>query len=316
MKQLIQLGKIFVLGIWLIAMSSLNSFATDDAIVAVVNNEIITLKDLREYLHSIYLQLQSEGKSDEEIRKTMMDYEVSGINQLIDDKLLLDEANKKEMQIRPKLIDDRLDQIKKRYDSEQQFLDSLAQDGLTLTDLRKKITDQLKIKYIIESEVRSKIHVNPQDVTDYYEKHFVEFQSPEKMDLDSIFIAYGDDRPKANEKAKQALALLILQDGKNFAAVAKEFSSTPSIGLIEKGQMLPSLEKSIFKLKEGEISPLIETDGGIYIFLIQKRIPAKVSTLEDVKNQINDMLFQGKFHDQMKAWLDDLRKKAYVEIKT
>ena len=314
MKPLTTIGRVFILA--MILLFPRHSFATDDAIIAVVNDEIITLKDLREYLNTIYLQLRSDGKSDEDIHKVMMDYEVNGINQLIDDKLLLDEANKKQMQVRPKLIDDRMDQIKKRYASEQEFLNSLAHEGLSLTDLRNKIADQLKIKYIVESQVRSKIHVNPQEVTDFYEKHFSEFRSAEKIDLNSIFIAYGDDQKKAAEKANQALSLLALKDGKNFDEIAKKFSDAPSIGLIEKGQMLPSLEKSIFKLKEGELSPLIETDSGIYIFLVRKGIPAKVSSLEEVKNDINDMLFQEKFHGRMKAWLEDLRKKAYVEIKS
>lgn len=289
-------------------------FAADDAIIAVVNDETITLKDLREYLNAIYLQLVSDGRSEEDIEKIMTDYEINGIDQLIDDKLLVDEANKKKMEIRPKLIDDRLAQIKSHYPSEKAFIDALTEDGLTVGDLKNRVTDQLKKKYLVEMEVRSKILVNPSEVTDYYEKHSAQFQSGEKMDLDSIFVAYKDNRDEAAPKANHALDLL--KQGRNFSEVAKEFSDAPSIGLIEKGQLLPELEKEIFKLRETETSSLVLTDQGIYIFRVNKKIPQKVLTLEDVKDEISDRLFHDKFQARLENWLKDLRKKAYVEIKS
>ncbi len=310
--------KFFLISFFLTALMgtsfSADLFAADDAIIAVVNNETITLKDLKEYLNAIYLQLASGGKSEEDIQKIMTDYEISGIDQLIDDKLLVDEANKKQMEIRSKLIDDRLTQIKSHYPSEKAFIDALMGDGLTVTDLKNRVMDQLKKKYLIEMEVRSKILVNPSEVTDYYEKHSPEFQSGEKMDLDSIFVAYKDNRDEAARKANHALDLL--KQGRNFLEVAKEFSDTPSIGLIEKGQLLPELEKEIFKLQEAETSPLVSTDKGIYIFRVNKKIPQKVLILEDVKDEISDRLFQNKFQARLENWLKELRKNAYVEIKS
>ena len=304
----------FFLAAWMGTSFSVYLFAADDAIIAVVNDETITLKDLREYLNAIYLQLVSDGRSEEDIEKIMTDYEINGIDQLIDDKLLVDEANKKQMEIRSKLIDDRLAQIKSGYPSEKAFIVALTEDGLTVTDLKNRITDQLKKKYLVEMEVRSKILVNPQEVTDYYQMHSAEFQSREKMDLDSIFVAYKDNRDEAAQKANHALDLL--KQGRNFSEVAKEFSDAPSIGLIEKGQLLPELEKEIFKLSETETSSLIPTDQGIYIFRVNKKIPQKVLTLEDVKDEISDRLFQNKFQDRLENWLKELRKNAYVEIKS
>ena len=313
-----EIKNFFLFFFFLAALLSMNFaddlFAADDAIIAVVNDETITLKDLKEYLNAIYLQLVSDGKNEEQIQKIMTDYEINGIDQLIDDKLLVDEANKKQMQIRPKLIDERLLQMKSHYPSEKEFLDALAEDGLTVGDLKNRVTDQLKKKYIIETQVRSQIQVNPQEVTDYYQKHFTEFQSAEKVDLDSIFVAYKDNRDEAATKANQALGLL--KQGRNFLEVDKEFSDAPSIGLIEKGQLLPALEETIFKLKESEASALVETDKGIYIFKVNKKIPAKASTLEDAKDQIDNILFQKKFQDRLGNWLKDLRKKAYVEVKS
>ncbi len=302
---------------WLILLfffvGASRSFATEDTIVAVVNDEIITQKELVDYLSAKYMQLTAEGKEEETIREMMTDYELHGIEHLIEEKLLVQAANKKGMEIRSVAVDERIKQVKKQFKTEQQFLDALAEDGLTLGDLRNKFTDQFKAKYIVETEVKSKIFVNPQEVTDYYQRHINDFMDPEKAELDSIFFSYKDGREQANQKAQTALDQL--RSGKDFPEVSKEFSDAPSIGMITKGQLLPNLENSIFKLKEAETSPVIETDNGLYIFKIRKKIPVKVSSLEDVRNKIYSQLFDEKFQARLKSWIEDLRKNAYIELK-
>ncbi len=303
----------FIIGVIVLGVIR-ESRATDDAILAVVNDELITLRDFKEYLNTIYMQQVADGKAEEEIRKIMTDYEIKGINNLIDDKLLVAEANRQKLEVRDKVINDRLDAIKKHYESEQQFLYALSADGVTITDIRNKISDQLKAHYIVEKEVRSKIFVNPQEVTDFYQKNLDRYKEEEKIDLDSIFIAFGEDQNKAKAKAEEALEAL--KKGKSFKEVAKQYSDAPSIGLIQKGQLLPSLEKSIFKLQEGEVSPLIDTDNGYYIFKAKKIIPSKMANLDDVKNDIYTTIFQKKFQENLAAWLEKLRKQAYIEIKS
>jgi len=290
------------------------AIAADDEIVAIVNDEIITRKELGEYLHAMYLQLLTEGKETQEIHELMTEYEIHGLEQLIDDKLVLDEANKQGLEIRPKAIEERLEKIKQKYKNEQEFLDALSEQGLTVTDLKNKILDQYKIKYIVEFEVRGKIYVNPQEVTDYYQIHFDEFREPEKVDLDCVFVFYGKEPEEARQKALQALK--DLQEGKAFEHVVKEYSEGSAMGMVHRGQLLPSVEDVVFGLKEGETSSLVETQDGIYIFKVKEKIPARVTTLEEAKAGIYNTIFEKKFQEKLRFWLEGLRKKAYVEIKT
>lgn len=293
---------------------SLKTWATDDAILAVVNDELITLRDFKEYLTSIYMQQMAEGRSEEEIRQVMSDLEINGLSQLVDDKMLVAEANRQGLEIRPGMIDSQIASIKKRYKSEQEFLTALSIDGWTVSDLRNRITDQMKSRYVVEKEVRSKIYVNPSEVTEYYQKNLKQYQEPEKIDLDSIFIGFGEDKNRARDKIYEASSLLQLD--KPFEEIAKNYSQAPSIGVIQRGQLLPSLEKSIFKLSEDETSSVIETDNGFYIFKLKKRIPSKVLSLNEVKKDIYNIIFQEKFKTRLKKWVDDLRQKAYIEIKS
>lgn len=295
-----------------------------DTIIAIVNKEIITLKDLREYLSAAYIQMNSEGRSKEEIEQAIRNYEKNGLSRLIDDKLLIGEANRKEMTIRDKLVNDRIEQIKENYPNDEAFLNALVKDGLTVTELRKRITDQFKAKYIVEMEVKSKIFVNPNEVTEYYQNNLNEFNKPERANLDSIFIPFSDStqtlstknsKDKTGAQKKAADAINLLKNGKDFLEVAKQYSQLPSVGIIAKGQMLPEIENAVFALKVNETSQPLTTDTGIFIFKLKAKLPPESAPLEEVKDQIYNMLFTKKFQARLTAWLDDLRKKAYVEIK-
>lgn len=290
------------------------AYSMEDGIIAVVNDDIITVKDLKDYLHTIYTQLRMEGRSQSQIEAIMQEMEKQGIDKLIEDKLLLSEAKRVGIEVREDLIDEKVDEIKQRYPSEQVFLNALLQDGATVTDLRNKINDQLKVKFIIEHEIKSKIFVNPQEVTDYYKNHFEEFQKGERVDLDSIFIAVKDgDKKAAIETTDQALAEI--NAGTEFADVAKKYSKAPSLGIIEKGKLVPAIEDKVFELKEGEVSGPVATEEGIFIFKIKKKLAPEVTPLENVKESVYNYLFQQKFRDQLQDWIARLKKDAYIEIK-
>ena len=287
--------------------------ALDDAILAVVNDQIITLSDLREYIKGVYLSLVAEGKSKDEIQKTMLDMEINGLTKLIEDKLILSRANQLGLIVKDKLVDERIEDVKKRYPDEKTFETALNKSGGTMSDLRKKILEQLKMQFVIDHEVRSKIFVNPQEITDYYQKHMDQFQSKERVKLKSIYMSYGKDKEQTLKKANVALALI--ENGEDFDAIAKEYSETPSIGMVERGQLLPAIEKVVFHMRKGVPSDLIETDDGVYIFLVDQKLPASVTPLEKVREDIEKKIFAQKFQARLKSWIAQLKKDAYIDIK-
>ncbi|MDP2654523.1 MAG: peptidyl-prolyl cis-trans isomerase [Candidatus Omnitrophota bacterium] len=287
--------------------------AVEDGILAVVNDDIITLRDLREYLDSYYYQLKSEGQSEEDIQKAMKEIRDNAINRLIEDRLILTEASRKGVQVREEAIQKKMADIEKQYPSKEVFLNALLTDGNNVTDLRNKIIEQMKIKFLVDDQVRNKIYVNPQEVTAYYTANIDTYKKAERVDLDSIFIKAGEPADDARQKAEEALGLL--KEGKDFADVAKQFSQASSVGIMAKGQMLPQIEEAVLPLKAGEVSPVIEAGGGFYIFKVKNKLPAETAPLEEVKESIYNMIFSKKYRERLRSWIDGLKKTAYVEIK-
>jgi parvulin-like peptidyl-prolyl isomerase len=299
----------------LLAMPSLvlakGSF--NDAILAIVNSEVITLKDLKDYLSGVYRQLKIEHRTPQEIQQVMGTYEEKGVNQLIEDRLILEAANKKGIEIRPELIEKRLREIKDRYPTEDDFLKELASQGLTVSDLKKRMTDQLKSKFIIDIEVKDKLLINPEDVTRYYNNHPQEFQSKTKYDLESIYISFDKGKAQAQRRIKEAQSKL--SSGVAFEEVRKEFSEAPSVGTLEQGEMVPAVEREVFKLQKGDISPIVEVANGVYIFKVNDISIGGKQSLNDVKDKLYGKIYDQEFQKKYNAWIEKLRNKAYVEIR-
>ncbi len=288
--------------------------AVEDAIIAVVNDDIITLKNLKDYIHSLFTQLKMEGRRDSEIQSIMQGMERDGIVRLIEDKLILTEANRIGLEVRPEIIDQRLAEIKQAYKSEQDFLKALLAEGATISELKTKLNDQFKIKFMVEREVRSKVVVNPQEVTDYYKKNFESFQQPAKVELLSIYIPKNNDIDSARQQAKDILLQVI--EGKDFKVLMDTYSLGTPVGTIAKGQVLPAIENAVFGLKEGEVSKIIELEEGLYIFKAIKQTPHQIATLDEVKDIITEKIFQDKFRERFNIWIQELKKQAYIDIKS
>lgn len=290
-----------------------SGWPVEDAIIAVVNDELITLKDLKDYAQSTYVGLVAQGLSDTQIQEAMEDMETSGINKLIEDKLILSKANLIGIDVREGIIDERVNEVKEKYGSEQFLINALVKNGATITDLRNKIRDQFKTKFIVDHEVKSKIYVNPQEVTHYYEQNKSQFSIEDRVKLESIFIAYGSDKNAALMKAVEAFKGVVAK--RDFNDLIENYSDMPSVGIIERGQLLSVIEETVFNLEMDEISHLVEVENGIYIFKLIGQISSQISKLEDVKDSIYNQLYKKKFKSEFTRWIEGLKEGAYIEIK-
>lgn len=287
--------------------------ALEDAIIAIVNDEVVTLKDLREYMNGIYSQLRLEGKDPFEVDEIMRSYEEQGIEKLIDDRLILSRANEVGLQIRKSAVDRRLEEIKSQYKSDQEFWAALQEEGLSVSDVRRKVEDQFKAQFIVEQEVKDKIFVNPQEITQFYEQNPEYFKKDDAVQLDSIFLTFEQGEAVARQKAEEAMKAL--NNGDEFERVAAQYSDAPSVGVVERGQLMSQVEEVVFNLKQDEVSGVVEVENGLFIFKLLGREEGEEVHLLAVKERIHDRVFQEKFKKAFKEWIEELRDEAYVEIK-
>ena len=269
-KSLLGVVLLLVMGGASVVIPSHLAMALDDEIIAVVDDEVITTKDFQDYMRGLYSQLKIEGRTDAEIQEIMGEYQTKGVNQLIEDKLILAEANRQGMKIRPQAVDERLFEIKKRYPSSQEFFSEINKEGITVSDIRKKVEDQLKARYLVTKDVRDKIYVNPQEVTDYYTKHQDDFEKQARLYIQSIFVKAD---PPQDDEAKKKIeeALKKVKAGEDFKAVAQTYSELPYIGEVPLSSLNQTFRAKTDAMVVGDVSEVLSMPDGFYILKLTGR---------------------------------------------
>ncbi|MCU0665784.1 MAG: peptidyl-prolyl cis-trans isomerase [Candidatus Omnitrophica bacterium] len=298
----------FCIGVFLFLLSAFYPCflcAQQYKIVAVVNHDAITQKDLNDFVNFLRLQL-SEQLSGRQLEEKIQEMKKDLLDRLIEDKLILQEA--KHMGIKPdeSRVKDKIAQIKKKYPSDKDFQEALIKQGLAQEDLENKIRDQYLSYMAVETNIKNKIRINPADVTDFYQKNKDQFIIPETRQIQSLAVS---DSGKVQEILSQA------KEGASFKDLSSKYAITAdrmSVG--GKGKLSEEIEKVIFDLKENEISKPVWLAGTYYIFKLDKIIPSQKEDFEAVKGAIYDYLFNLKMEEGMSSWLADMKKNSYISI--
>ena len=144
-----------------------NLFA-QDKIIAIVNNEVITQKDLSDFLNFMRMQLSAQYKG-RELEDKIQSLKPDLLDKLVEDRLILGQAQAANIKVDEARVKARIDELRRRYPSERDFQEALAEQGLTQADVESKIRDQMLMYSIIDAKIKSKIVVAPSEVTDFYE---------------------------------------------------------------------------------------------------------------------------------------------------
>ncbi|MDD5560506.1 MAG: peptidyl-prolyl cis-trans isomerase [Candidatus Omnitrophica bacterium] len=289
----------------LLFLCPLGRLCAQDKMVAVVNNEVITQKDLNDFLNFIRVQYSRElsGKAlEEKVNSARPDL----LQRLIEDRLMLQEAKNEKITIEPARIKAKIDEIKKRYALESDFERELAKQGLVQADLENKIREQMLSFSVVEQKVRSKIAIRPDEVTDFYNQNKRQFVKPEERVLTVVTLQ--------DENAAKSLSRSLRQ-GEKMEDLAVKYSFTVDKLSASSGQDLRGeIEGVVFKLGMGEISDPIKIDGQYYIFRLDDIIGSRQLNLAQSQDKIQAYLFDKKMQERLTKWLDELKKQSYIKI--
>ena len=169
------------------------------------------------------------------------------------------------------------------------------------------VPERAKVEYVVldTAAVESQVTVTDAEVTDFYNKNQKRFGSDERRTASHILVnapksASAADKAAAKQKAEAILAE-VRANPANFAAIAKAKSQDPGsaelggdLGVVEKGAFVPSVEDAIAKLKQGEISGLVESEFGFHILTVTSVVPAAIKPLDEVRGEITAELKNAK----------------------
>ncbi|HKT35023.1 MAG TPA: peptidylprolyl isomerase [Nitrospira sp.] len=282
----------------------------EERIAAIVNSDLIMLSELQREVAPEREQIEKLYRGEERSRRLKM-AEAIALTRMIERRLQIQEAKVRSVEVTDQEV--------------KQALKQLSQQGEKLDEKdpasMKSVREQLTLLKVVDREVRSGVMVADPEMKRYYQEHRDRFALPEEYTLSQIFLkaSGSDDVADAKPKAREIMAQL--KRGESFEDLALQYSDDPTgsrggrLGLVRQGELLPAIERGVSNLVPGGISDVIESSIGLHIVRLDDKKPKQFRPYEEVRQEIQALVFQQKSEDMFQAWLADLKNKAYIEIK-
>jgi len=287
-----------------------------DRVVAKVNDEVITLYDLDQAEDSLMRQMGEEIPAGRraDVRRKVLD-------QLITKKLIDHKARSLGIAATEADIDAaQKDVLSRGRITEAELRRSLASQGLSYETFRADLRDQIEKARLISMEIQAKIDLSEERLSNYYYEHIDQYTGRAGVRIGLIFLRRGDETNKTSVKARAEELQLHLDAGEPFEELAARYSEGPAasiggdLGFIESGSLSPLIAKAIAPLAEGGVSAPVESKAGIHFIKLVERSEGEKRPFEKVRDQIHEILYNQEAEKRFNRWIQELKKKAYIEV--
>jgi parvulin-like peptidyl-prolyl isomerase len=310
-----------------------------ERVLVKVNGDIFTQTELEERQTAairarLGVDLKPEMVNDNaELKKALDEVTPQLLVDAIDELLLLQMGKEKGYHLSDEQFKGWLDNLRKEQNlqDDAKFKAALAQEGMSIDDLRKNVEKQFLVSQVQRDEVGSKLTITEEEARQYYLTHKNEFEEPASVTLREILIDVPTTgkggqstisvaaQDQAEEKAN-ALRTRVLA-GEDFAKVAAEASASPSkangglIGPINLAEVSVALQEMIGKMKPGDITPPIRTNRGVQILKLETVKPASIQPFESVRDLVADKVHDARQLTEVRKFMAKVRGQALIEWK-
>ncbi len=302
-----------------------------DRVLAVVNNDVITLSELNEEMAGITEQI-TRTTPQENLSAKLNNAREKILDSLIDKKLIVQKAQEKGITVSEQDVDNAFEEVLHRTGmTSEEMIRTLEKDGITEAIYRNTLKIQLLQNALISKELRQKIVITDEAIQNYYTQNYTaEVPSGEyyllQIGINWLNTNNRDETPdetirkKTKKHAEQIHDLALA--GQDFRQLAKKFSNLPSatdggdIGSFNLDDMAENMKDAITGLDVGQISKIIETPSGYQFFkLLSTGQEDYVSTAsyETAKNEIRQLLYEKEMKKIFRSWIKELKDNAYIQ---
>lgn len=293
----------------------------EDSMIANVNGIVISKSEVDSERDKLVQQFQGKIPPDQ-MEAILPKLWHQALENLINLRLLTQEADRKNIQQDNEAIDKKIAQISNRFPDHEKFKEQLSTLGLSEEKFRNEIGESLRIEKLLKNEPEQDLEVSEKDIEDFYRDNPENFQMPERIQASHILIKVdSEDTPEIKEQKRQKLSDIReeIKNGADFAQLAREHSDCPSksrggdLGLFERGRMVKPFEDVAFQLEVGEVSDIVETQFGFHLIKLTDRQETQVMPLEKAREKIKSHLNRQKQEEAIKDYLMKLRSEAKID---
>jgi peptidyl-prolyl cis-trans isomerase SurA len=293
-----------------------------DRVICVVNNDAITQYELDE-AELYYLAESRSQMSEGEARRTLR---ARLLQNLIENRIQLQQAEREKVTVDDAELADSLAEIMKRLKAkdEAELEAMIKSQGLTLEGVKKRMREQLMVQRVVRRKVALRISVTEQEIDKYLAENRDKLETGLTFAARHILVAPDPTKGDEGWTAARLRADEIygfLQEGQDFADLARKYSSDPSgkdggsLGNLKRGELAQDIEDAILRLQPGEASPPFRSRIGFHIFRLDSRDSLSGESLSQVRGQIREILYRQKYDARLKDWLVEIKQRAIIDIR-
>jgi peptidyl-prolyl cis-trans isomerase SurA len=294
-----------------------------DRIVAVVNQEVITLSELEKWIEPLQKEITSEDRLHR--KEQLQEFRRRILEQLIDEKLIDQEVRRFGIKVTSKEIEGVTEEIKRRNGFTQEDMEkALAGENLTVEAFKKQVEKGLQRRKLVQSAVKTVSKPSEKELREFYQKNVDAYRTPVSYRPGHIlFVIPKEATPGEIQEIKKKCqkALDRIRRGEDFRECALIYSEDASakeggdLGFFKKGDLLPVLEKEILRLNVGEVSGIVRTEFGFHIVKLYERKGGDPLPFEEVKEKVETEYYTQETEKAFKNYLATLKEKSIIEIK-
>jgi parvulin-like peptidyl-prolyl isomerase len=195
----------------------------------------------------------------------------------------------------------------------------MAKQGINYESWIEQQERNILQQALIFSEVGRSIAIDETDVVNYYDLNPEEFTELPSYKLRGIYIS-SEDKSDEDAQAKMEEIDRKIAAGEELEGLASEYSEGPEkeskgdIGTYKKGEMDKNLEQAVENLEEGDLTSWIDIPTGWFLLKLDEKTESRLKAYEDVKKEIENQLFMQEQQVRIRDYLEDLKKRSYINI--
>jgi len=297
-----------------------------DAILAEVNEEVITREDIFGPLRSQMRQWRKEFPPDEfEARcRTVVDMR---LREAISERLVIQEAKRRLSDAQKEELEATLGQMLKDLAAEAGSMllleERLKAQGSTVEKTMERERQRILVQRFLRERIAPTIHITRSELLDYYNKVRAQrYEKETRIQMRMIMIRKSEFPEEAQARAladavhKRAVA------GEDFALLAKRYSRDAMAekggdwGYMTQGAFaVRAVNDALFALGRGGIAPLVETADAFYIVKAEDRQDGRTVPFTEVQAEMEDQIRDAKYNETVSRYIQDLYAKSYVRVR-
>jgi parvulin-like peptidyl-prolyl isomerase len=199
--------------------------------------------------------------------------------------------------VAPAAVDREVALFEAQFGSDKSFRNALRIDGLSVSALRDKVTNQLRGVAWLEKQIRPAPAVTERECREFYEAHRDVFAQPVRFRVSHLFLAaHAETPPEMVEEKERAIAAFAtrLSKGETLAALAREASEDEAskarggdLNYFSEKRMPTEFIAEIKKLRIGEISKPFRSHLGFHIARVVETRAAHLLTFAEARPEIS-----------------------------